>query len=326
MDSCLRRLRYDLPAEFLEKDGGSTEEKDALNAYVERLKVSNSPDLDGEKNSKDGIIDALENYLAEQRNAKSKALDADKAKQQMDALIQSIANISIKVAMLEDTHCSLDRTAALRGAMAKQMPVENILREVTSLIKEEKHPQTQLEMPTESSDQLNKIIRCQASKIVSLNKTTNNLRTVRTALQNRHVDISSAFSSLRQDVATAAAEIKASLSRTFNKALTKVEASEQILQNKLEDLNLDMERLKDFLPSVNKVLLALDDKETYFESIVGFWRAVSDGTEMAHATEEAFLHLKMKKYVVSKEEVAQLSDTLNNFDLVLPEEKADRGG
>lgn len=41
--------------------------------------------------------------------------------------------------------------------MATQMAVENILREVASLMSEAKNPQMQLKTPMDSSDQLNSV-------------------------------------------------------------------------------------------------------------------------------------------------------------------------
>lgn len=62
------------------------------------------------------------------------------------------------------------------------------------------------------------------------------------------------------------AEIEASISKAFNRALVKVEASILNFQNRLKELSLDVERLHDFLPSVQKVLSALDDKGVCFDT------------------------------------------------------------
>ncbi|VDK47291.1 unnamed protein product [Taenia asiatica] len=153
MDSGREHLIYGLLEELLKVNGGSrtegeaqhqtlTKAKDVLTACMEQLKSSMSPDLTAGKNPKDGISDAWETSLTELGIAKGKDLDADKPKLQMDALVQNFAKLSIEV---------------LRDAMAKQMLVENFLCEVASIMGEAKNPQTQLQTPTESFDQLNNV-------------------------------------------------------------------------------------------------------------------------------------------------------------------------
>ncbi|VDM27034.1 unnamed protein product [Hydatigera taeniaeformis] len=273
----------------MRRDEGLRDEEELRNA------------LGAEKAACESRMAALESSFMATNPCSSVERDVDRVQMQMSSLAQRLSDISMTVARLKGGFSVLERAIALQNATTQRMPIENLRLEVPSSLDAVKNPSMEV------TNLLYTMMSRQMSKMASLNRVADILRTVRTILLNRQKEIELKFEPLQEALKTAVVSLTTSLDKTFKRAREKAEENYQCNCEALRDLrNKEMEtrQLISFL--LKKFSLREETKVASADDYVVSVDRITNYRKMVHQLGESIKLTPLEKYTVSTEALEQV--------------------
>ncbi|VDM34122.1 unnamed protein product, partial [Hydatigera taeniaeformis] len=245
-----------------EKDGETQIKADAIKAnakgtlemHLQQLKELMISELDPGQYAKAENVGALESAMKKLQETSCKALDSIIEKLQMDSyesideLTQQIAELSIEVAKIRDVYSSL------KGITQKQPASQDIFNPEVDLVNEGA-AQTNTSAPIVSRTA--KLL----TRLINLNMAVNDLRDIRTSLQDEEEQSVLQYSRICEELNTAVATIEAALTRSLKINLLRVEANDISVQRDLENLRFGIGEARKVLPSIEDIFTLVYDEK-----------------------------------------------------------------
>ncbi|KAL5103547.1 hypothetical protein TcWFU_006978 [Taenia crassiceps] len=280
---------------------------------AEQSNVSISSEVRSDQNARNEVVGVPGSAVGELHAAASKVLNATTTRLQpdtdlkfdnVDVLIQQIADFSTKIAKLEDVHSSLkgDTEEPAEHTSPEKLPVES--------------QQAPLQSQTDPSSQISNVLANSLEAINYLNRAAGHLRTTRACLLHQQKQAALYSLPIYNDFNMAVAAIETALTKTFNTALSRVDTSALEAQKNFETLTADMANAQSILLTIPDVLPKLDDEKIQFEEILRIFNGMQRVRNTAHVVHQALVDFNSDRYVLASEGLKLMTNALDNFELI----------